>query len=282
MSTLDPTEPPYAPAWAYERGLGMAVKLSFIGGLTATALREILPITFQTAPLNSFPVSRSYPATKYDTVIGQQYARPGVTQLETYSWQTIFTDAKYHWQLLHGDEYVPEPLVMLEKLDAVGRKKTPILLTARNPLLRSAYDVNTPALLESLNSEMREGEIDAYYVSVEFTEFREPKYATKQKSKAPTKKKTTKSRRGGGPRGSGGWVRVDSKATTTHGRGGTPTHRVVANRLRPGRDTLYSLAAYFYGAPEQWRRIAQANHLTIAPSKSLRTLGAKVLTIPTR
>jgi hypothetical protein len=282
MSTIDPTVPPGVAPWQYQRGLGMAIKLSFIGGLTAPSLREILPITFQTSPINNFPVNRSYPATKYDTVIGQQYSRPGVTQLETYAWETIFTDIKYHWQLLHGGSYVPQPLVMLEKLDAVGRKKTPILLTARNPLLRSAYDVNTPALLESLNSEMREGEVDAYYVSVAFTEFREPKYATKQKSKAPTKKKTTKPRTGGGPRGSGGWVQVDPKATTAHGRGSPPTHRVVANRLRKGHDTLYSLGAYFYGAPEEWRRIAQANHLTIAPSKSLRTLGARVLTIPTR
>jgi hypothetical protein len=188
----DPTQPVGDRPPAVERGSGLLIRLDFIGGLSDPALAQLLPFTFQAPPLNSFPINRSYPATKYDTVSGQQYSRPGVIQLETYSWQTIFTDTKFEWTMLQGSSFIPSPLVMLERLDAVGRAKTPVHLSARNPRYNSIYDVNTPALLESLNSEEHDGEVDARYVSVEFSEYRDPSIETK--------------RRGGGERGSAGGV----------------------------------------------------------------------------
>jgi hypothetical protein len=55
-----------------------------------------------------------------------------------------------------------------------------------------------------------------------------------------------------------------------------------ADRLNSGLDNLYKLATFYYGAPEEWRRISQANNLDIAPSTPLSTLGARTLTIPAR
>lgn len=244
---VDPTLPTLPRPHAEPTGEGLVVQLEFIAGLTDAKLSSILPFVFQVPPMNIFPINRSYPHNEYDTVAGEQRSRPGSIQLQTYQWDTLFTDQPYTWTLLHGDGFLPDPLSMLARLDEVGNAQTPVLLSARHHYL-DAFEVYTAATLRSVNSEEHDGEPDARYVTVAFSEYKGTSINT--------------NRLGGGSR--------NAHLPLT----------LVAKNIPVGRETLYALSTYYYGSVSLWRRIAKANGLTIAPSVNLHTLGNRKLTIP--
>jgi hypothetical protein len=229
-------------------GKGLIVRLERIVGVTkAGVLNE--PFTFQVPPLNVFPINRSYPKNSWDTIGHEQRSREGVVQLQTISYDTVFTDDPWEWTLLHGNGYIPDPLAMLRVLDNLGRSQQPFWLTARNPTFRSGYDVNMAAHLVNLNSEIRDGEPDARYISVGFQEFRDSSLQTR-------------SLPGGG------------------GRSAKLPVKLRADQIPVGRQTLYALATFYYGSASEWRRIAKANALKVNPSHDLRKLGTRKITIP--
>jgi hypothetical protein len=230
---------------------GLVVRLERIVGVTSAGVLDD-PFVFQVPPINVFPINRSYPKPTYDTVGNVQMGRKGVVQLRTISYQTLFCDDPWNWTLLHADGYVPDPLAMLEELDEIGRAQEPFWLTARNPRFRDGYDVNWAAWLTDLNSEIRDGEPDARYVTVGFTEFRDASLKTRQLP-------------GGG------------------GRAARLPVTLRADQLPSNRNTLYELATFYYGTASEWRRIAKANGLTKRnPSSDLRGLGHRKITVPRR
>lgn len=230
-------------------GTGMIVKLEKIAGLTAEGLLED-PFTFQCSPINTFPINRSYPQTTYDTVALEQRSRRGVLQLDTITFDSLFCQDPWPWTLLHGDGYVPNPLDMLAKLDRLGKAGTYFWLTARTPAYYSGYDVNMAAALTSMNSEIREGEPDARYVTVSFLEYRDSSLKARQ-------------------------------LPGTGGRSKNLPVSLRADQLPADRNSMYELATFYYGSASEWRRIAKANSLTkTAPSTDLRPLGHRKITVP--
>lgn len=228
-------------------GKGMVVKMERIVGVTRGGVLET-PFTFQVPPLNTFPINRSYPKNTYDTVGREQRIRAGVTQLRSVSYDTLFCDDPWAWTLLHGDGYVPDPLEMLRTLEAIGEAQEPFWLTARNATFRTGYDVNWAAYLTSVNSEIRDGEPDARYLSVAFTEFRDSSLKT--------------------------------RSLPGSGRSANLPVTRRADQLPANRNTLYELATFYYGSASEWRRIAKANNIKRPPSADLRVLGTKKVTIP--
>lgn len=239
---------PAPPAEAIAHGL--IVKLTRVEGLTPKGILT-QPFVFQAAPLGTLPISRSYSQTTYDTVGGKQQARPGVVQLRSTTFQTIFTDDPWDWTQLHGSGFVPDPIQMLQTLEDIGEANAYFKLTVRNPAMRDRNDISWLAALTGLNSEERDGEPDARYVTVDFLEYRKTSI-------------TTKKRPGGGSRSSKLPVKLTCK------------------NLPASRNTLRELAVYYYGAASEWRRIAKANKLKVAPTYDLHKLGSRKITIPKR
>lgn len=246
--SIDKTIPTLArPVHREPVGKGMVVRMERIVGVTRGGVLDT-PFVFQVPPLNTFPISRSYPKNTYDTVGREQRVREGVTQLRSITYDTMFCDDPWTWTLLHGDGYVPDPLEMLRALERIGEAQEPFWLTARNTTFRSGYDVNWAAYLTSLNSDIRDGEPDARYISVGFTEFRDSSLKT--------------------------------RALPGGGRSANLPISLRADQLPASRNTLYELATFYYGQASEWRRIAKANNIKRPPSSDLRTLGSKKVTIP--
>jgi hypothetical protein len=252
-----------ARAQPHATGFGLVVMLREIPGVTAKEVKGILPFTFQCPPLNNFPINRSYPHTDYDPIEGGQRSKPGSVQLEVYAWRTLFTWDVARWTLLHGEGYTPNPLEMLEKLDRIGKSGKPVHLTARHPKFWDRYEVNTPATLRSCNSEEVQGEFDTRYADIQFVEYRETSLETMQQ---------------GGASGGGG----SNKGSGLPGGGRDSKLPVVidSKQLGPGKDTLYELARTYYGDPSDWRLIAKANGLSVAPTYDLNKLGNRKIKIP--
>lgn len=256
---LNPTviPPPGDPS---PRGRGKHVVLDSYGGLTDASVEKWLPFTFQVPPLENFPINRSFPHTDYETIEAGQRSRPGAVQLQQITLRTFFTSDIPRFALLHGPDYKPDPMFMLEKLEFIGEAQTPIFLSARNTWMGSRFDYAGPVTLRSLNSEEVHGEPDTRYVTLEFSEWK------------PT---SISVRRVGGP--GSDWV------PSSHPRGSSRTVSVLTGRLDPSADTLHKLAQQFYGDPSEWRRIAQANGLAVPPSYDLNLLSpSRKLLLPRR
>lgn len=229
-------------------GRGMIVKLEKIAGLTPAGILDT-PFTFQVPPINTFPINRSYPQTMYDTIAGEQRMRPGIVQLPTVSYDTMFTEDPYAWTLLHGDGFLPNPIRMLAQLAKIGENQAYFWLTARTPTFYNGYDVNWVAALTDLNSEIRDGEPEARYVTVGFTRFKESALSTRTVGGSSTKS------------------------------AGLPVS-LRADQLPAGRTTLRDLSVYYYGNSGDWKRIAKANNLDQPASVDLRPLGHRKIVVP--
>jgi hypothetical protein len=254
MSSLTPDVNPTFPLRRRTHGEphhhGLIVKMERLEGYTPPGILTA-DFHFQVPPLDSFPINRSYPKQTYDTIALEQRIRPGVVQLKTISYDTVFTDDPWSWTLLHGDRFHPDPLLMLGHLDRIGQAQAVFWLTARNPGYRDGHDVNMAAYLTDLNSEIRAGEPDARYVTVGFTEFKDSSLKTRL-------------RPGAGGKG--------SKLPVT----------LRCDQLPSNRNTLYELSAYYYGTHAEWRRISKRNNLHVHPSYNLHKLGSRKITIPKR
>lgn len=249
IAQQDPTIPDLPRPHREPTARGLLVRLERIPDVTPKGLLED-PFVFQVAPLNSFPVNRSYPQSTYDTVGRVQMARPGVRQLRTISYDTIFCADPWNWTMLHGDGFTPNPRDMLFRLENLGEAGAYFWITVRNPQRYSGYDVNWAAALTDLNSTIHDGEPDDLYMTVGFTEYRD----------------------------------ASLKARSLPGTGGRNSRLPVtlqANQLPAARNTLYELATFYYGAAAEWRRIAKANNLTSTnPSADLTKLGRRKITVP--
>lgn len=245
----DPTLPALPRPHRESFARGLVVRLERIPELTPQGLLGE-PFVFQVAPLNTFSINRSYPQVTYDTIAREQQSRPGVRQLRSISYDSLFCADPWHWTLLHGDGYVPNPRDMLSRLEALGERSAYFWLTVRNPARYSGYDANWAATLTDLNSSIHEGEPDDLYVTVGFQEYRDASLKTRALP-------------GSGSRNSNLPVRLR------------------ASQLPANRNTLYELAVFYYGSASEWRRIARANNLTsVNPSRDLRSLGARKITVP--
>jgi hypothetical protein len=231
----------------YTRGL--VVRLERIPDVTPQGFLDD-PFVFQVAPLNTFGISRSYPQNTYDTVARVQRSRPGVRQLRSISYDTLFCADPWSWTMLHGDGYTPNPRDMLFHLESLAEQNAYFWLTVRNPARYAGFDVNWAAAIVDLNSSIHEGEPDDLYMTIGFQEYRDASLKTRTLP-------------GAGSR--------NSKLPV----------RLQANQLPANRNTLYELATFYYGQASEWRRIARANNLTNTnPSADLTKLGHRKITVP--
>jgi hypothetical protein len=141
MSSLTPDVNPTFPLRRRTHGEphhhGLIVKMERLEGYTPPGILTA-DFHFQVPPLDSFPINRSYPKQTYDTIALEQRIRPGVVQLKTISYDTVFTDDPWDWTLLHGDGYHPDPLADARRVSTEIGRRRPFWLTARNPTFRTA------------------------------------------------------------------------------------------------------------------------------------------------
>lgn len=228
---------------------GMSVIMRPIKGVTAKGVFEDeKPFKFQTSPIETFAEDGTFQWNDYNTVGAGQHSTALGRSLQTIQFDTVFVDWQPHWTLIHDSNWHPNPRKMVDELKAIRDSGKAFLLLATQAD-QSGYDVNYPATLRTVHWELRAGEVDAYYVTVSFTEFVSPdikKYiAASASSKLPAS---------------------------------LPIAQVMASSA-----TLASLAKQFYGDPTKANVIAAANGLPKLPHNDLITearSGLKKILIP--
>lgn len=235
-------------------GEGLRVRLDTIPGFTDPDLAAILPFYFQAPPLNEFTWAAGFNWDTYDTLSSGQFPRPVSRKLKAFEFETLFTDDKWPWTLRKQESYTPNPQMLVRKLERIADSGTPIRLRAGQPVLWGYNDLDIAVALTDVNPSEKAGEIDARYMRLAFIEFRHPSLQPFAAEK-PT--------------------RIKLPLT------------LPIQELPIGQQTLYDLAKFWYGFPEEWRRIAKRNGLTrISPSQNLKIKfaahRAKKITIPER
>lgn len=151
-------------------GRGQRVVMQRIPGLTAPGVLE-RPFMFQCPPLTEFPVQDGWDYVDFDTVGAGYRSRPGSSQLQQVQFDTLFVDdPSLPFVVNRATPCIP--IEMVAELRQIGDARSPFQLVAGQPTLWGVhYDVNIAATMRSLRSAERDGEPDARYVSVSFTEF---------------------------------------------------------------------------------------------------------------
>lgn len=253
-------EPPGRPvkrgARPHPTGAGLRIRLSRRHGLTRRGILEE-PFYFQCPPLDSFRWSGTYSWNDYDTLTRGQFSRPGGRQLRTVEFQTLMVDYDPPWaaydfsQTLTGPTGVeaapgrtpgkpalkrsePDPLGWTKQLRGLMWSGTPFNLLVGAPDLWGEWDIrNMLVTLRSLDVEERGGEVDARYVNVSFTEYRD--------AAVPRRK-----------------IAPHLPATLTVDKHGTL--RAKDQSLHGIKfASLAHIARFFYGSSSKWRLITRAN-----------------------
>lgn len=247
-------------------GEGLRVKIQSIAGKTPKGVLES-GYYFQCPPLEEFSVDYAHSHTDYDTVLEGQFSRKGGVQLRSAQFSTLVVD----WGLFT----VAQDTAPIEELTAtlieVCEAGDPFLLTVAHRMPAGGFDnwgasmagpeLQMAATLRTLRVTERAGEGDARYMDVAFTEYRDPQIRSRQLKKKRGQK-TTRS----GDRPFPITVELIYDGWSNRGGGfpaqGTLDGRDLSNKYRiPGPVTLISLAARYYGDPQQWRQIAVENGL---------------------
>lgn len=205
-------------------GRGLRVRMSRVAGTSRKVLQT--PFFFQVPPLENFSTQHGYNFSDYETISEGQFSRGMSRQLKTVEFQTMFVDQDWSWTLLHNDKAGLNPQRLSSQVVHILNSGTPFLLLIGQPQLwgEGNYDVKMKATLRSATVEERAGEVDARYINVTFTEWRDLE------------------------------VQKDAK--------GNKGDRLPL-QIKPGpNDTLRSLAKEYYGSTREWRLIALANGLT--------------------
>lgn len=157
---------PYVP--------GMTVAMRPIPGLTPKGVFEDgKAFVFQASPIEVLGEDGAYQWNDYNTVGAGQHSSAIGRQLNTISFDTIFLDWQPVWTVVRHTNWAPNPRKMVDELKAIKDSGRPFLLLA-SQADSAGYDVNYAATLRSVHWELRAGEVDAYYVTVGFTEFTSP------------------------------------------------------------------------------------------------------------
>lgn len=211
------------------------------------------PFTFPAPPLDQIQITSGFNWSDYDTISAGQFSRPGGPALRAFSFDTLFTDDDYPWQFYNiMRERSQDKVAMAKELEAIQKAGTPIKLKIQNVEYKLdssgtfggiGYDFGPSPVLQMLCTlrqvswSQKEGEPDAVYVTVGFTEHRIPG--------------ATQTKLGSGTKGG-----KDSR--------GTPAliqMKVFAGLLgpKPPQNTLQELAVAYYGSAAKWKLIKDAN-----------------------
>jgi hypothetical protein len=228
---------------------GLRVKIEPIPGLTGKNLMGRDGFYFQCPPLEEFAPVYGYTHTQYDTIRKGQFSRKGGRKLRTVSFDTLVVDFA-NWTVVARLVEIEE---FNNKLIRLSESGDPFLLTVAHQMPPRGYDdwgetlagpeLQMEATLDEIRVAEKAGEGDARYMSVSFTEYRDPftEREAKGKARRPTKKfpKTVLLQRDG---------RASDKET------GLPIGDPPAQPL-----TMARIAKFYYHDTSEWRTIATHN-----------------------
>jgi hypothetical protein len=215
-------------------GDGLLVALYAIPGLTKKASVPTRGLLLQCPPLEEFSVEYAYSYSDYDTIRKGQFSRAGGQQLRTVTFDTIVVDPETQVRLLRDllESGSPVQFTAFHVAGSASIGKAQGLSE-----MAPGVELMMPATLRSLRSTERAGEVDARYVTLGFTEYRDP--ALQSKARA-------------GSRSFPQNVRLEGSGKATVG----------GQKVGGGAVTLSKLARQFYGDPSLWKLIRNANHLS--------------------
>ena len=172
--------------------------------------------------------------TDYDTLSSGQFSQPSLgpphveSQLRTLPIDTLTLDYDPKWFVVTGQH----PDYVRRKLADILRARRPVhLLVFWHPHKGQPPDTQMPVTVRTFTHEVRPGENDANYMTLDIHEWRDP--STPVDSSRP-------------PGGS---------SSRKHGEDLPTTTKLAAD------DTLHSLSHEFYGSFSHWREIRDANKI---------------------
>lgn len=222
-------------------GQGLIVEMAPIPSVTPQGIfLNEQPLVFQCPPLDSFGEDGGMTFDDYRTVNDGTHSMPSSgPDLKTISFTTLFVDWQPDWSMLKQRGWSPDPQAFVNEMKRIRDAGKPFRLLAHQSNFRNKYEVDWPATLRSVRWEMRGGEEDAYYVTVSFSEYRQPgiqKFlvAPQHHPSLPAK---------------------------------LPVKKLPANR-----NTLAEMARFYYGDPSKWKQIAATNGIkNVSPNTKITT-----------
>lgn len=230
---------------------GIYVVMAPVKGLTPPGVfPRNKPFAFQCPPMNEFGENGGHDFQDYAVLGKQQHSQEIGKQLRTVQFQTIFLDWEPEWALAHDDsgEYPAQQAV--KDLCRIRDHGKPFHLLAHQSNFQDKYEVDYAATLRSVSWNITAGETDAYYVTVQFTEFSSPD------------------------------IQQLLSGASVNPR--LPASVPVAN-LQPGLNTLAQMAKIYFGDPSKWRVIAAKNGLSRVSANtplSSKNVHSSKITIP--
>lgn len=176
-----------------ERGPGLRVRLTRIDGLTKKGLLN-RPYYFQCPPLEEFVVQWAHEFNDYMTVAQGEYSRRSGRKLRIVQFDTLAVDTLPVDSISRpiSPSFVVEQKVADKEDYRVGLRD--VLLTGTPVHLHVAQQLGSdvlldmPATLRTLNVTMKGAEIDAFYFTCEFHEYRDPIVKRNAKSRTGGRK----------------------------------------------------------------------------------------------
>lgn len=238
--------------WKGDDREGVRVQLAKVQGATKDGLLEV-PFRFQVPPLESIQRVAAFGYTDFDTLRSGQHSRPLGRQLRTIAFQTLVVD----WDATFAIYPNPAPTVssddvwdvikVVGALEKIAFAGTPIQLSYGQPSLWGTWDFDEHVTLRNVTSEEKAGEVDARYISLEFTEYRSLKLST-QSYGSGAKNSGPKANESKTPT----TIQVTSKGSTLDT--GDQNHKFGDDDM-----TLSKVSKHFYGTTHDWDLIAKAN-----------------------
>jgi hypothetical protein len=230
-------------------GLGLKVVMEPIPGITKPGLMPLNGIFLQTPPTDSFDRDYGYSHTDYQTARAGQFSQPGGRNLRTTSFDTLVLD--YAAWAFYNDQPYEE---LVTKLIQICEGGSAFLLTASHDIPSGGYgnwslalagpEIQWPATLRSLRVSEKAGEPDSRYLTMSFTEYRDPNTSARSVQGLTSRPSTIKLP-------TTVLLYADGHAVDDTGKplGNPPAHPV----------TLAMIAQRWYGDAAQWRAIAARN-----------------------
>lgn len=245
-----PTARRQRPVTPYGRR-GLYVVMAPITDLTpAGVFPGEQPFVFQCPPMNEFGETGAYNHQDYDTISSGQHTQSLGRQLRTVQFDTIFLDWQPEFSFAHDTSGVYPAQQAVKDLCTIRDHGKPFHLLAHQSNAQEKYEIDYAATLRQVSWKIQAGEVDAYYVTVQFTEFSTPD--------------------------------IREMIAGSSGNAGLPASLPVAS-LPTNRNTTAKMAKYYYGDPTKWRIIAARNGITSISQNTVitsRNTGRARITVP--
>ncbi len=162
------------------RGQGLRIQLKKIPGVTRGDAAKVLktPYRFQCPPLENFAFTKGFSHSRYTTYDGTEYTTPAGRTLTTTTFRTLCVE--YGGYVVEHDFDVPELVGDLERLVSAGY---PVNFLATHQYNKEP-ELEMDAILESVVVTEEAGEMDARYLDLVITEWRQT--TTKRRKLRPS------------------------------------------------------------------------------------------------